>query len=203
MESEDQLAKEFARAINNGTVFKGNNNINATNIIVLDLETDGTNYIIQCAYNIYDKNLNKIKTENILINENIGRTDYYNKISLEDIEKNGIEPKEFLDKLIKDLKTCNHIVGHNIDFDLKYIQSYCYKFRVSLHQLNKLDTMKSSNRLVDAKNKNGGRKMPKLCELYQFLFDKEMSDEAHTANYDVDITFECFKKLVEMEIILL
>ncbi len=61
-----------------------------------------------------------------------------------------------------------------------------------------LDTMKHSKTIVNAKNKKGALKNPKLSELYMHLYGTIMDDNnSHTADYDVKITHMCCKKMKE------
>jgi hypothetical protein len=62
--------------------------------------------------------------------------------------------------------------------------------------------MHASKQLCGLKNMKGNPKCPKLNELYFYLFNKHRNlATTHTANGDVDDTFKCFKKLVELDII--
>lgn len=168
-----------------------------TNIIVLDCETDGENTVVQIAYNIYDENLNLIEKNNDLIYNGSDKTDYFKKISICDIKKYGLHPKVALTKLNDKLKSCRYIIGHNIAFDMRKITYYSEKYGINILFPPEIDTMKISIDVVCAVNKNGTRKVPNLNELYFHLFNANMNNNAHLANYDVDVTFDCFKKLVD------
>lgn len=174
---------------------------NGDNIIVLDLETDGANTIIQLAYNIYDNNYKIIKKVDYLINNNNGKVDYYKKFTVEEIEEKGYKPLYVLEQLLYDMKDCKYIIGHNIDFDINKLNYYFYKYNIKCQFPLKIDTMKLSINYVNLKMKNGRKKYPKLNELYYKLFDKKMSSKAHTADYDITITFRCFKRLLKKGII--
>ena len=184
---------------------KSNVNVNVNrngSYIILDIETDGFNKIIEIAYDIYDKDLNFVKRCDYLINDGTRTVDYYKKISLSEIEKYGMPPKIVLQKLLVDMNNCSYIVGHNvIKFDIVKLKQYFDKFGINCEFPIGLDTMLSTKNLVCAKNIKGNIKMPKLSELYSFLFDQDIDEsKAHRASYDVEVTFECFKKLCELNI---
>lgn len=59
-------------------------------------------------------------------------------------------------------------------------------------------TMQASKNIVNAKNKRGRIKYPKLTEAYKFFFDKEL-DRAHSANADAVATLEIYLALQKEE----
>lgn len=167
-------------------------------IMILDIETDGGNSIIQIAYNIYDKELDVIKKKDFLINEGHGKIDYYKRITLEEIVKDGHHPKNMLPILQADFDKCKYIIGHNIDFDLRHISRYFLKYRLPCRLPTRLDTMRVSRNLVGAKDKRGRVKNPRLGELYQYFFGTAPSeDSCHRADYDTEITHKCSVMLVK------
>jgi DNA polymerase-3 subunit alpha len=175
--------------------------------MILDIETTGlspySSYIVQIAYNIYDYNLNLITKKNIIINNGNNIQDFYKKIPLDVINNRGITLIGALNEVLMDMKNCRYIVGHNISFDINFIETKFWKNNI-YHNYNykAICTMKKSRKFVNAKNKSNGIKPPKLCELYKKIYNKDMDENSsHTADYDVEITFQCFKKLVELEII--
>ena len=169
--------------------------------IVLDIETDGLAKdckILEIAYDIYDKDFQLIDRKSYILNDGSDTTDFFQKISLERIQKEGIHPKDALMLLDTDMQKCTHIIGHNSDsFDIPRIINYSKKYEIELHLPTiQMDTMKIS------KNYLGLKKFPKLNELYRHLFNKDMdADESHTGSYDVKITAICFKELMDRDII--
>jgi hypothetical protein len=179
-----------------------NNNNNNNNICVLDIETDGANTIIQIAYNIYDNNRQLIKKCDYLLNDKSGNIDYYQKFTLDNIEKYGLKPELVLELLNNDLKICKYIVGHNLaNFDIVKLKKYYDKYKINFKIPIIIDTMILTRDFVKAKAINGRLKNPKLNELYYKLFNDYMSDDAHDASYDIHINFLCFDKLVDKNII--
>jgi DNA polymerase III epsilon subunit-like protein len=174
-------------------------------IIILDIETTGlldTDYIIQIAYNIYDTNMELIKKENLLINENVNKTDFFNLFSLDEIKKNGLDIIYVLNKLKYDLSKCRYIIGHNISFDIQKIQNYFKKFNIQYKMPKSICTMKRSKDILLLKNIKGYIKYPKLIELYKYYYrDEEVKGTLHDASCDIEITYLCFIKLIDNNII--
>lgn len=165
--------------------------------MVLDIETARTGEIIQIAYNMYDGDFRKIKYFNKIINEGIGKVDFYGKITQDIIEKHGSDPIDVLLEVIFDLQICDVVIGHNISFDMSRIYRYCDKYCINIDKKPKqICTMYLSKHLCCLKNVKGSVKTPKLSELYMYCFGC-LPDETktHSANYDVDITFLCFYHL--------
>lgn len=95
------------------------------NIMIVDVETTGGyGPLIQIAYNIYDSKFNCIKRFDCLINENIGRVDWFKKYTIHEIRKNGRKPRDAFTEIGNDLATCSHVVGHNLVFDMNMLDIY-------------------------------------------------------------------------------
>jgi DNA polymerase III epsilon subunit-like protein len=175
-----------------------NNNKNTK--IVLDIETDGYNKIIQVCYFIID-NSNKILQKHDYVICNYGyTTDYYKKLTKDDIKKYGICPKIMMDKLNDDIKYCESIIGHNIiTFDIpkliKFFDKFDKKFNCPKHII---DTMHISRQIVCARGKNDRIKNPKLIELCNFFNIGTNDDSFHDAYYDVECTLSCYICLFEL-----
>ena len=175
------------------------------NVIILDIETTGLfdkDYIIQIAYNIYDKNLNCINKKNFIINENINKIDFYKLFPLSVIKKKGLDVNYVFNILKKDLSSCKYIIGHNISFDLRFINRYFKKLNIDCNLCNNICTMNMSKNFLQLKNKIGGIKNPKLIELYQHFYTEEQQlGTLHDASCDIEITYLCFIKLIENNLI--
>lgn len=172
-------------------------------IMVLDIETDGKYTIVEIAYNIYEYIDNKLILErevDIIINDN-ETLDYYKKIPLSMI-KTGVPPKDAILQIYNDIQLVEYITCHNVNFDIRFIKNYMKKYDLELEFPKLLDTMRESKFIVNAKNKNNIIKMPKLEELYVYLFNRLPDLEAcHRGNYDVKITGECLEVLLQQNII--
>ena len=165
--------------------------------MVLDIETDGSNAILQIAYIMYDSDNNIIASKNFYVYDGIHSKPFYeNTISEQDIIKYGIPPKEASYIVTQDINNTNIIIGHNIkSFDLTKINILNSNFNNKIKDnLIIHDTMIESRNIVNAKNKFGKPKFPRLEELNEFLGNKKI-ENYHDALGDVTVTFECYKQL--------
>lgn len=120
------------------------------------------------------------------------------KQALEEGQKVEMVLKEFLN----DAQDAAAFIGHNINFDLKIIQSELYRLNInnSLHQIEVLDTMILSTEYCKIPNKQHRYRFPKLIELYSKLFS-ESFDNMHDAMADIEATARCFWALIDRKII--
>ena len=183
-------------------------NVNTdTNYMVLDIETTGLtkeDFIIQIAYNVYDNNMDCLTKHNYLINENVNKTDFFNRFTVDEIIEKGLSAEVVLNQLKEDLSKCKYIIGHNISFDVGMIARYYRKYNIECVIPKSICTMISSKFKLKLKNTKGWIKNPKLSELYKFYYSTDANEDTlHDASYDIDITFLCFKKLAEDRLIIL
>lgn len=184
--------------------------IGKDNRMIIDVETDDSGYfdianIVQISYYVCTESNDILKKYNFFVYNKDVTTDYYRKISPYTLIQYGVDPKKMYDKLYSDLQTCSCIVGHNVKgFDIhklrKYFEKQCCKW-----DINKkiVDTMYDSRDHVRVRDINNKIKNPTLYELAQCLNIDFNFDKAHDALYDVDITFQCYKKLVDKKIIII
>lgn len=125
-------------------------------------------------------------------------------ISTKRAQEEGIELSKVMAIFHKDLDTTQLLIGHNIEFDINIIgaeyirQSSKPDFFLSL---KRLDTGIASTEYCQLKGGIGGRlKMPRLNELHQKLFGKDIED-AHDAAYDVDATARSFFGLIKEKVV--
>lgn len=125
-------------------------------------------------------------------------------ISTKRAQEEGIELSKVMATFIKDLDKTQLLVGHNIEFDINIIGAEY--IRQSLKPdfflgLERLDTGIASTEYCQLKGGIGGRlKMPRLNELHQKLFGKDIED-AHDAAYDVDATARSFFGLIKEKVV--
>ena len=166
--------------------------------IVLDIETDGSDNILQIAYNMYDNNNNLIESKNFYIYDGEHSKPFFPTINEEDIINEGISLKDASNIITKDINNTNIIIGHNIkSFDLRCINKLNDKFNNKIKDtLIVHDTMISSKNIIKAKNKIGILKNPRLDEMMLFLCNKPVENH-HNALGDIIATFECYKILCD------
>ena len=193
------------------------------NKIIFDTETNGlssTNDIIQIAYYIVDSDNNIIETPKsfyIKFRKNNPNGDAYkiNGISEELLNQEGEEFEIAITQFYNDLENCDEVIGHNIAFDIKMINSNIKKYKISLFDKNndKIENLFTNKKIVctqklyteflkpidlEIKKKSPTEKpiSKKLVNMYFNFFDKHIIN-AHNALSDVDATFECYKILTE------
>lgn len=123
-----------------------------------------------------------------------------NNISTERCEREGIPCIDALQELKSDMAECEIIVTHNNDFDIPVIQAEMIRYGVKdVKKLIKICTMKETIEFCKLPNRNGysSYKYPKLEELYNILFKKDM-EGAHDALSDVNACRECFIQLIKL-----
>ena len=112
----------------------------------------------------------------------------------------GIQPQTALDQLLSMARRADLLICHNVAFDQKLVAGALYKAQYLYEDLMVIErndyycTMKVSTALCNLKNKKGAPKWPKLCELYQFLFEEEPENQ-HDALGDVLATRRCYYEL--------
>ncbi len=172
--------------------------------LIFDTETTGFNArdrLVQLAWELYDEE-NLIEQQSLIVKPykftipaNVVKihgisTQYANEV--------GFPLPYVLRVFLKRLNAADYIVGHNIDYDIKVLSSEYSRLRIPSPILRKprICTMRESVDYVKLPPGNlfARYKLPKLSELYRFLFGKEMQG-AHNAKYDVRATAECFFEL--------
>ncbi len=90
------------------------------------------------------------------------------------------------------------VIGHNISFDIDIIAIAVARFFPQVladwQATASFCTQRESKELVQAKNKNGGLKLPKLGEAYKHFFNEEF-EGAHSANADTIATLRLYLAL--------
>ena len=152
---------------------------------------------------------------NIIIQANGREMNYHAEqihgISVERADAEGIPEVEAAEAFGILLRKADMIVCHNYDFDWAYVVHMMERNLDSLSDearsafyldLPSFCTMKDKNikKYVNAKNKLGKIKWPKLVELHEKLFDKGF-DDAHDAFADITATAKCYFELVKLGII--
>ena len=127
------------------------------------------------------------------------------------IQNFGKSPLEVFTKLENDIRMCDMIIAHNLNFDKNCILAEFKRLYTSeliknnplqVWPINKksLCTMVLTKRFAGSKfPKSNDYKFPKLSELYAKLFGKEYDisgAELHNSSNDVSCLIMCFKQLL-------
>lgn len=155
--------------------------------------------MVQLAYLIYDKNGNKIKQadfiiqpEGFVIPKDASKV---HGISTEKAIAEGASLIDVLNEFFEDVQQSDFLVAHNMAFDEKIVGAELLrKNKQNIIPLKKqICTMQSTINYCKLPSKYGF-KWPKLTELHTALFN-EGFDEAHNALVDISITAKCFWEL--------
>lgn len=187
-------------------------------LLGIDLETTGvdpkTNAIIEIAC-IHYNGAEKLSEFNVEVATNSGRKKSLGamritKKSHKDImnnyealySENAVDA--FTEYLIKDV--CSHtkeritIVGHNVSFDINFMKEW-----LSRHNIDKWDevfTVRFLDTAVIAEFLRNTGALPlkslSLDKLAEGLGVEVDKNKLHTALYDVDLTFKCYFKMVDL-----
>lgn len=99
----------------------------------------------------------------------------------------------YIDTFLEYIDKSDHIVGHNISFDMRMLRQDCERIgkTCDLDTINTFCTMKDIGHIS-----NLPKKRPRLWLLYTHLFGKEF-DNAHDAMADIEATKDCFLELAK------
>ncbi len=178
-------------------------------------------HIVQFSYIIFDNELNKIvkiKDSIIKVPETVIISEENSKIhgiTTEISFAKGVSLKPVLEEFFADLNTVDHIVGHNVSFDINMIKAELQRLIIDTVNLNdvirfkeyttKLNTSKNiyctmqetidyCNIEMKDKFDRPYKKFPKLVELYQKMFNVTPKN-LHNSLNDVIVCLRCFIKL--------
>ena len=174
-------------------------------------------HIVQFSYIVFDAELNKIvKIKDsiikvpdgfIITEENAKIHGITTEISL----AKGVDLLPVLKEFFADFDSADHIVGHNVSFDINMIKAELQRLIMNSSDKNLQDylttintstkfycTMQETIELcaIEMKDKYGRsyKKFPKLVELYQKMFDVTPKN-LHNSLNDVIVCLRCFIKL--------
>lgn len=170
------------------------------------LEVDNWPRVIQLAWQVAD-HTGKILTEDkTLIRPDgwkVPVEDFWIKhgYSTEKCESEGLPMDDVLDGFISDILNygISMIVAHNIQFDYNVLGAEMIRYKKTTgRRLKQFCTMQFATPLCQIPSKMGF-KLPRLEELYRFLFDTGF-DGAHDAANDVTACRECFFEMLKREL---
>lgn len=176
--------------------------------LVIDIETsglpqksnNGTIYpeILQISWVLTNKKGLVLKKNSFIIDTTFIRNNNHSEFVNIDFEVARMVKfplAHALKKLAEDIKMCDFVVAHNIEFDIEILGYYYIKtYGINPFKIKKMIcTMKSTIDFCKIPS-NYGYKYPKLSELYFKLFGYQVKN-SHNAEIDVLHTLKCFKKL--------
>lgn len=168
-------------------------------------------HIVQIAFIIEDDNYGILAKRDIIVKPD-GYTIPESSSKIHGITNKKAESGEkredvfeFLDHI---LNNTNIVIGHNASFDLNIIKAEIVRTKgldnVLFEKAKQtvVDTMRIGKDLCKMPGSfmYGGYKYPKLDELYYKLFNKHFENQ-HNAMADIEATFECYKELVKLNLI--
>jgi len=181
-------------------------------ILVFDTETSGLdpqwNVILQLSYQIVDPGS---WTTTKIVNHYFAWPDNKARVTQEAINVNGLteevlaakqlsNKKTALEEFVADKDSCDLLVAHNLEFDKKFIIASCREEGVKFANSGwsqSYDTMKRTTSYCQIPKAWGnGYKWPKLTELADCLGIDYSQISLHDSSGDVELTKQCFKKLV-------
>ena len=184
-----------------------NNNV----YMIIDTETTGlakTDRIVEITWRvcinqgeIYNRSF-LIKPDGFIIPHQVIEIHH---ITTEYATKHGIPIDAMFKVFNKDLNDVTHIVAHNASFDMGMITSELVRLGKQdiVDKLNSkkiICTKLSTKDICNLKDKNGHLKMPKQCELYKYVFNKEMGN-AHRSGDDTRNLRDIFLELLKRDMI--
>ena len=159
--------------------------------------------IVQLSFIVTDKQYNNLDLQDYIIKRegfDINNSEFH-AITNEVSDKDGVDFEEAFLAFYESLKKTDHIIAHNIAFDISVIKSELYR-RKLFHIIEEIDkkkllcTMRHTKNIIKIINKFGKYKYPSLKELYRYCFDKEI-ENAHNSKYDVINLYDSIKRLYD------
>jgi len=167
--------------------------------------------IIQIALIVYDvdeKNETKLVSEHDYVVKPDGfeiKNSHIHGIKQSEAEFVGINFIDAVNKLSKDLESCDTLVAHNILFDRNVFLSELYRYGQNdliykINSMNYFCTSKGCTEVTKIRFNAREYKQPKLKELYKFLF-KEEPVGLHNALHDTRAMIKCFFEMLKRGIL--
>ena len=97
---------------------------------------------------------------------------------------------ENVDAIVASLQEADIIVGHNIGFDMKFIEAELKRCGIQMPECYTIDTSVARWATIDGKTPT----LKDLCWACEVDYDPK---KAHSALYDVEVVLECFNKFQE------
>jgi|UniRef100_A0A6C0BYH7 DNA polymerase III epsilon subunit-like protein len=125
--------------------------------------------------------------------------DNFHGITTDHALEHGITMADFSAIFNEKFSEVDNIIAHNVLFDVNVIQSEFYRgnFTRSIDIMNGINKICSGDKtiaIVGLINKGGYPKMPRLEELYEYVFNSNLLN-AHQSRFDVENLFKCIYEL--------
>ena len=191
---QKQMSKAEIHHRNRLAQMKKTSPLDIKNYVVIDIETTGlqnSDKIIEIgAIRILDSKIDA--SFSVLIQCDItvpNEVQILTGITNEELLKKGIPIKNALEKF---LAFCGNyeLVGHNICFDINFLQSACIQNGLPFIKNKQIDTMHLSRKKI---NSDSGYKLSTIATALGIVFEKR-----HRALEDCHLTYEVFEKLKKM-----
>jgi hypothetical protein len=165
------------------------------------IEYYNSSRIVQIAYIILDQDNIEVKKFSVIIKPDnfLIENAHIHNISQEEAEKEGMSFKDMISIFYEDLKTCDTLVAHNLNFDRNILLSECYRYGLTQVAENIL-LKKQYCTMIEGKKRvlEYNYKYPRLVELYQHLYNQDWV-QLHDALDDAIKCKQCYLKLLETE----
>lgn len=188
-------------------------------VLIFDTETSGLlpksvvsltqiPYIVQLCYLVYDTDSHVIETHNDYIrvpaSVDLTESQKIHGISRSRLDEVGIDMLSALIKFGQHYRTCDFVVAHNIEFDIKMVNYECVRNDISpiIHKYDPTKvfycTMAKGVKIckIEKLTKTGKTyfKWPKLIELHEHLFN-QTPYKLHDAYHDNLVCLRCFNSM--------
>ena len=166
-------------------------------------DSDNWPRITQLAWQLYDADEKLINEKSHLIKPDgwvVPKEKFFtdNNMSTERCEEFGVPLAEVISDFLKDMNQSEHLIAHNINFDLPVIDSEFIRLKITPEKRpNKFCTMLESVSFCKLPGYYGKYKWPSLIELHAKLFKEEFSS-AHDALGDVKACSKSFFELKKL-----
>ena len=127
----------------------------------------------------------------------------------EAVVRSAVPSREVLEKFRKAAQASDVIVAHNLAFDKSVLWASYYRLNsqetFSWWPTHDYCTMIATKNLIKLPSKyakpNDLYKLPRLVELYRWLFNKEPEGNLHSADADVAVLITCFRELLARRVV--
>lgn len=157
--------------------------------------------IVQIAYKILNQDNTEIKSYTSIIKPDnfIIKNEIIHNISQERADKEGIPFVNMVNIFYEDIKNCDTIIAHNLNFDKNILLSECYRYGLKevvdeIQKKKEYCTMLEGHKMIGG----GNKKFPRLVDLYS-CFYKEQWKQIHDAMDDCIKCESCYVKLINLK----